>query len=95
MHLILSGCAIKTRKEALVDKKTFTLLVGLAITLVVCGTIIALNLLHRSKTYVTSSNLPYEPNKVFSITVSEETWDESMMPKGKRSPKGVLYNPEK
>lgn len=37
----------------------------------------------------------YQPNKVFSITVSEEKWDESMMPKGRRSPKGVLYNPEK
>jgi hypothetical protein len=37
----------------------------------------------------------YQPNKVFSVTVSEDKWDESTMPKGKRSPKGVLYNPEK
>jgi hypothetical protein len=37
----------------------------------------------------------YKPNKVFSVTVSEDKWDESTMPKGRRSPKGVLYNPEK
>lgn len=37
----------------------------------------------------------YQPNKVFSVTVSEDKWDESTMPKGRRSPKGVLYNPEK
>ena len=37
----------------------------------------------------------YTPRKTFSMVVSEDKWDESMMPKGKRSPKGVLYNPEK
>jgi hypothetical protein len=37
----------------------------------------------------------YRANKVFSVVVSEDRWDESTMPKGRRSPKGVLYNPEK
>lgn len=37
----------------------------------------------------------FETIKKFSMTISEDKWDESMMPKGRRSPKGVLYNPEK
>ena len=92
MHPISLGCAIKTRKEDTMDKKTYNFLLVLAFLFAVCSTIIIFNLFYRDKKQYTTS---YKPNKVFSMTVSEETWDESMMPKGKRSPKGVLYNPEK
>ena len=54
-------------------------------------TTIAVNVIRRKEL----RSEKYRPNKVFSVTVSEEKWDESMMPKGRRSPKGVLYNPEK
>lgn len=74
------------------DKKTFNFLLVLAFLFAVCSTIIIFNLFYRKKEQRATS---YQPNKVFSMQVSEETWDESMMPKGKRSPKGVLYNPEK
>lgn len=40
------------------------------------------------------TRVEYQPNEIFSIVVSETTWDESQMPKGRRSPKGVLYKPE-
>ena len=74
------------------DKKTFNFLFVLAFLFAVCSTIIVFNLFYRKKKQPVAS---YQPNKVFSMQVSEETWDESMMPKGKRSPKGVLYTPEK
>lgn len=42
----------------------------------------------------TQTTLEYESNQQFGIIVDEFHWDESRMPKGKRSPKGVLYKPE-
>lgn len=49
---------------------------------------------------VTAVNEPqsivkYERYQPFAIVVSEEHWDESQMPKGRRSPSGVLYKPER
>jgi hypothetical protein len=72
-------------KEKIFIKACILFLVLLTLSSIVC------NILFKEVAQ-SANNEPYKP---FSVTVSEEKWDESMMPKGKRSPKGVLYNPEK
>jgi hypothetical protein len=74
-----------TNKEKIFIKACILLIVLLTLSSIVC------NILFKE----VSRTATYEPYKPFSITVSEDKWDESMMPKGKRSPSGVLYNPEK
>ncbi len=74
-----------TNKEKIFIKACILLIVMLTLSSIVC------NILFKE----VSHSATYEPYKPFSITVSEDKWDESMMPKGKRNSKGVLYNPEK
>jgi hypothetical protein len=74
-----------TNKERIFIKVCLLILVLLTLSSIVC------NILFKE----VSRTSTYEPYKTFGIKVSEEKWDESTMPKGRRSPKGVLYNPEK
>ena len=73
------------------DDKTTKVLKVFALSTLSILAIIVLNIVRHKDEKMKK----YQPNKVFSVTVSEDKWDESTMPKGKRSPKGVLYNPEK
>jgi hypothetical protein len=73
------------------NNKTTTALKIFAISTITLLAIIIFNLKRHKEDRARN----YQRNKVFSVVVSEETWDESMMPRGRRSPKGVLYNPEK
>jgi hypothetical protein len=74
-----------------VDKKTFNILVALIVLFIMCSVTIVMNVIRNKKNKIKAG---YESNKTFSVKVSESTWDESMMPAGRRSPKGVLYKPE-
>lgn len=73
------------------NDKTTKVLKVFALSTISFLAIIVLNLVRHKDEQMKN----YQPNKVFSVTVSEDKWDETTMPKGKRSPKGVLYNPEK
>lgn len=65
------------------------------IALLILAFICTASILYNIITKKEPSTASFEPNKKFSMTISEDTWDESTMPKGRRSPSGVLYNPEK
>jgi hypothetical protein len=64
--------------------------IGVLFLASICATSIIYHIASKEK----QTQGSYEPYRAFSMKVSEEHWDESMMPAGKRSPKGVLYKPE-
>lgn len=86
------GWENKTERRRIVDKRKVKLLIGCGVFMAMCATTIVINVIRKKRK---PRAIIYERHEPFSIIVSQETWDESMMPKGKRSPKGVLYIPEK
>jgi hypothetical protein len=64
--------------------------IGLLILALICTASILFNIVAKEN----SKPAKHEPFKKFSVTISEDKWDESTMPKGRRSPSGVLYTPE-
>lgn len=73
------------------NNKTVLAIKIVSISTIIIFFVIAINLIRHKE----EQAMRYESNHKFSVVVSEDKWDESTMPKGRRSPKGVLYNPEK
>lgn len=72
------------------NKELNLIKIGLLILALLCTISILFNIVAKEN----SNPAKYEPFKKFSVTISEDKWDESTMPKGRRSPSGVLYTPE-